>query len=323
MQPGGGNPMKGFNLNLKQLKCFYYVAKARSFTKAAAQLWVSQPAATKQVQALEKYYGVDLFVKNTNPPVLTEIGACLYAQAEQIMRLAQEAEHSVLSMRQRPGGVIRLGCTKTHAHAVLPGYIGRFLRAHPSVAVELEEGASAQLLADLLYGRMDVVIAGGIEYAELDGSFHAVPFSGHEVAELVAVVPPSHRFAGRASIAIEEVLREEPLILRERGSGTREVVEKHAERHHTLTRPLLETGNLDVIKKVIHTLGGVGILASISVSAEIEAGSLVAIPFTEPIKINSDVVTRKEGYQPPALPLFLSTLLQKDSSAEALGQRAR
>ena len=307
--------MQDFGLNLKQLKCFYYVASAQSFTKAAAQLGVNQPATTKQVRELESYYNIELFDRNSNTPTLTEIGACLYAQAEQIMELAREAERSVLAMKRRPGGIVRVGCTKTHAHAVLAKYVGDFVNAHPSVAVELGEGGSSQLLTDLLYGRTDVVIAGGIDYTELHGAFRAVPFSGHETAELVAVVAPSHRFAKSRSVAIEDVLRE-PLVLREQGSGTRKVIDTYAEHRRIEMRPLLETGNLDVIKAVIHSVGGVGILASISVISEIEGGSLMAVPFTTPIHINVDVVVRKDGYQPPALPLFLDLLLNPDTNAE-------
>ncbi|HSH69443.1 MAG TPA: LysR family transcriptional regulator, partial [Deferrisomatales bacterium] len=102
-----------FDLNLKQLRTFYFVAKHLSFTRAAKDLFISQPAVTMQVDALEQHCETRFFSREKNHLTLTEAGAILFRYAEQIMGLAFEAEQAVSELKVNPHGVLRIGTTRT------------------------------------------------------------------------------------------------------------------------------------------------------------------------------------------------------------------
>jgi DNA-binding transcriptional LysR family regulator len=129
-----------FDLNLKQLKVFYYVARRLSFTQAARELFITQPAVTKQIDALEQHCETRLFVRERGGLTLTEAGAVLFSYARQIMRLAFEAEQAVSDLKRNPHGVLRLGTTKTFARYLMPPYILRFHEAFPRIRIQLDEG---------------------------------------------------------------------------------------------------------------------------------------------------------------------------------------
>ena len=297
-----------FDLNLKQLKVFYFVAKNLSFTRAAEALFISQPAVTMQISALEKQYGLRLFSRKKNELGLTEAGEVLFTYAEKVMEIACEAESALFNLKANPYGTLRVGTTKTFARYLLMPYIIKFQQAYPRVRIQLDEGSSEEMTLGLLYGRNDIAVVG--RGAPLENRLEAIPFPAHETDPLVLVIPPGHRFAGHNEVSLEEVA-EEPLILREKGSGTRHVILRHFEEKGISPKILLEAGNVGFIKDLVGQGAGVSIVGLISVQEEVSRGELQAIPIEGGLAIHIDVVVPRGGHRPEVVRSLISFLLEE------------
>jgi len=295
-----------FDLNLKQLKVFYFVGKHLSFTRAAKELFITQPAVTKQIDALEQHCETRLFVRERSKLTLTDAGEVLFAYTQQIMRLAFEAEQAVSNLRTNPQGILRIGTTKTFARYLLPACMLQFHQAFPGIRIQLDEGSSQEMAESVVHGRHDLGVVGRVPY---DQRLESIPFPGHEADDLVVVVHPAHPLARRSRVTFEEV-RDEPLLVREKGSGTRRLIlERFRERG---IEPLvsLESSNVGFIKDWIARGAGIGILGMMSIQEELSQGLLAAIPLaTEGFVIHIDLVVPREGYRPMAVRSFLGFLL--------------
>ena len=297
-----------FDLNLKQLKVFYFVAKNLSFTRAAEELFITQPAVTMQVSALEKQYELRLFSRKKNELNLTEAGLVLFSYAEKVMQIAFEAERSLFNLKANPYGILRVGTTKTFARYLLMPYIIKFQQAFPRVKIQLDEGSSEEMALGLLYGRNDIAVVG--RGVPREDRLESIPFPAHETDPLVLVIPPEHRFAGRSEVSLEEIA-EEPLILREKGSGTRHVILHHFEEKAISPNVLLEAGNVDFIKDLVGQGAGVSIVGQISVQEEVSRGELQTVPIEGGLTIHIDVVVPKGGHRPEVVRSLISFLLEE------------
>lgn len=296
-----------FDLNLKQLKVFYFVAKHLSFTRAAEDLFITQPAVTMQISSLERQYGLTLFSRKKNELTLTEAGSVLFAYAEKLVEIGFEAERALFNLKANPHGVLRIGTTKAIGRYILSPCILSFQSAFPLVRIKVDEGSSDEMAMSVVYGRNDLAIVGRIPY---DAKLEAVAFPGHETDELLLVVPPEHAFARLPEIALEAI-GQEPLILRERGSGIRHVVLEAFERRGMTPNVLMEASNVDFIKDLIERGAGISVLSRMSVAKEVEEGALRAIPLAgEPLAIHVDVVLPRDGYRPQAVESFLSSVMK-------------
>ncbi len=296
-----------FDMNLKHLKVFYYVAKNLSFTKAARELFVTQPAVAMQIDALEKHFGIPLLTREKRQLALTEAGRALYEYSERIVQLAFEASRTVMDIKQFPSGVLRLGTTKTWARYLMPSYILAFQHQSPEIQIHLSDGTSEDMAFSVLHGQNDVAI---IARMPLDPRLDCFPFPGHERDQLVLVVPPKHRLSHRKKIYLRELV-DEQLILRGRGSGIREAILHAATEQGLHMNVVLEAGSAEFIKAMVVQGAGVSVLTTLSVQEEEMAGRVKSIPLADPgLWLNIDVVSRKDGYRSNAVSSFLTFLAE-------------
>lgn len=299
-----------FDLNLKQLKVFYYVAKHLSFTRAAEELFISQPAVTMQISALESQYGLPLFSRKKNELSLTEAGAVLFPYSERLVELGFEAERALFNLKANPHGLLRIGTTKAFARYLLSPYILRYQSAFPGVRIKIEEGSSEEMAMSVVYGRNDLSIVGRIPFEE---TLESVPFPNHETDDLILAVPVDHPLADRPEARFEDLV-DERLILREKGSGIRHLVLEAFRQRGLTPTVLLEAGNVDFIKELVERGAGVSILARMSVRNEVERGALKAVPLGEGgMQIHIQIVMPRKGYRPLAVTSFLESL--RDAAA--------
>ena len=304
-----------FDMNLKHLRVFYYVAKDLNFTKAAQELFVTQPAVAMQIDALEKHYGIPLFSRRKRQLALTEAGEALYEYAERIMQLAFEAHRTLIDMKEFPSGVLRLGTTKTWARYLMPSYIMAFQHRYPEIQIELSDGTSEDMIFSVLHGQNDVAI---VARMPLDQRLESMPFPGHEQDQLVLVVHPKHRLAHRKKIFLRE-LTAENLILRGRGSGIREAILHSASEYGVHLNVILEAGSAEFIKAMVAQGAGVSILTMLSVEEEERGGRIRSVPLADPgLWLNIDVVTRREGYRSNAVRSFLTFLKEWGEAPKTL-----
>ncbi len=319
--PGGAKGVGAMHLdlNLKQLKVFYYAAKHLSLTRAAEELYVTQPAVAMQLKSLEAHLQTPLFHRKNNRLELTEAGSLLFGYAERMVHIALEAEQALIDLRQTTGTMLRVGTTKTLARYLMPSYIPHFREQHPEIHIQLGDGNSKELMQSVLAGRIDLAIVGRVPY---DPEVDFLPFPGHEADELLLIVAPDHPLAGKESVRLAKVSGES-FILLPRGSGTRQTVERAAAERGVHLRVLLEAGSPDFIKDLIERHVGLSILSQVSIDEEVRRGTLAGVHFSDGgLYVNLDILLPKDRIRRPAVSAFLGFLEQRSPELGA-GARAR
>jgi DNA-binding transcriptional LysR family regulator len=258
-------------LNFNQLRTFHYAAKQRSFTVAAGMLFVTQPAITAQIKALEEGCCLKLFKKIGRQVHLTEEGKTLFEYTQRIFQYEKEIENVIDDMKALKRGVLRLGSTKTYARYFMPSLLSSFHRDYPHIKIHLDEGSSLDMTNSLLELKNEVAV---IAKAEENPSVTFIPFSQEE---LIIIVPVNHPLTAEGSISPQD-LAKEPLIMKELGSGTRKRVNMLFEQHDCTPNVLMETSNNEFIKQLVQKGEGISILVKACVAAEIEERKLATLP---------------------------------------------
>lgn len=201
-------------INLHQLSIFRAVAVERNYSRAAETLFLTQPAVSLQVRALERTLGLPLFERSGRHLRMTDAGQQLYAYSERIFALLDETQLVMEELSGARRGKITLAASTTAGIYVVPAALGAFHRQHPSVQLALDVVNRFTVQERLLGDEVDLAVMGLIENA------HDLEVATFVPNELVVIAPPNHSLGGRERIALDE-LRDEMLLLREKGSGTR------------------------------------------------------------------------------------------------------
>ncbi|MCP4665803.1 MAG: LysR family transcriptional regulator, partial [Deltaproteobacteria bacterium] len=253
------------------LRVFYHAAKNLSFTKAAESLFITQPAVTAQVKHLENHCDLKLFKKKGRQVHLTEEGVTLYGYARKLFEYEGEIEGAIEDMRKLKRGILRLGTTKAYARYFMPFLITSFHEAYPHVKIHLDEGSSLDMIHSLLDLKNEVAV---IAKAEDNPDVSFIPFS-HE--ELVLIVARGHRLTREKGISLED-LADEPIIMKETGSGTRKLVNELFAQNNCTPNVLMETSNTEFIKQLVQRGDGVSFVVREAVAAELQEKKLATVP---------------------------------------------
>lgn len=206
-------------MDLRRLEIFAKVAELGSFSRAAEALSLTQPTVSEHVRALEEELGVQLLDRLGRGAVPTPAGQLLLGYALRILGLAREGRQALDQFQGRLRGDLTVGGSTIPGEYVLPALIGRFRAKYPDIAITLLIGSSRQVSEWVEAGRVELGVVGAqptsrnLESRELMAD------------EIVVIVPPDHRWAMRQTVGLDDV-RAEPLVLRERGSGSREAFER-------------------------------------------------------------------------------------------------
>ena len=293
------------DLSLNQLRAFYYTANSGSITRAADRLFITQPAVSLQIKALETQCGVLLFHRTKKTLQLTESGKRLYQVAIKIFSLVGEAERILSEESKFISDPLRIGSTKTLVRHFLAAYISRFRKLFPKIQIQIDEGSSEEMLKSLLENRNDLAIVGRLPYHE---QLKAVPFIQDE---LVLLAAPGHPLCSKENVSIED-LKGENLILREKGSGTRRVIDRVFEEKNFFYSAFIETGNVDFLKEMVRTGNGVTMLARMGADRDLASGNLIALPLREgPFILDIDIVINRERTLSHADEEFLKVLMDR------------
>ncbi len=303
------------NLSLNQLRAFHYAAECGSLTQAANLLFITQPAVSMQIKALEAQYGVRLIIRSKKKLELTEPGKRLYEITKKLFRLAVEAERVMLEEGDLPSAPLRIGSTKTLVRYLLAGCISRFRKSFPKIHIQINEGSSEGMMRSVLENRMDFAIIGRMSYPE---KLEAIPFLQDE---LILLAGRGHPFYEIEEVSIEELNGQE-IILREKGSGVRKVVEKTLEERGITVIPTIETENVDFIKELVVSTGGLTMLARMGLDEYLSENGVKAVRVAEgPLLLDIDIVINKERALSKADEAFLNVLAEerKFTSAISIG----
>lgn len=253
-----------------RLNVFYTVAKRLSFTKAAAELYVTQPAVTKHIQELEHQFGTALFDRRGNQISLTTAGQLLLRHAETIMATYRQLEFDMNALKGQPGGALRLGASSTVAQYVIPPVLAHYHEHSADVSISLLSGNTEQIEQRLLNKDIDL---GLVEGRTHHSDIRYTPFVKDE---LVLVCRDDHPLADHDEITIDE-LKAIPILLRERGSGSLEVIE-HALRGVGLRLTDLtiemQLGSTESIKSYLGSSRCMAFVSIFAVQDKLRAGIL-------------------------------------------------
>jgi LysR family transcriptional regulator, transcriptional activator of the cysJI operon len=269
-----------------RLRVFRAVAEEMSFRKAAEVLHLSQPAVSQQIRALEEEAGARLFDRaggegHGTQIALTEAGRILLGFASQAAETMVEARRALAALNDEVVGELRLGTSTTVAQYVLPRILGAFLRQYPQVKMSLVSGNTERIVEAVAEGKVALGIIEG-------------PAMRREVKtermgrdEMVLIVSPNHAWAGRKGVGVAPAeLAGVALLLRERGSGSRRVVERALKRVGLPLRSLRVAMELDSTEAIIS-----------GVEAELGVGFVSRWALSKVLRLGTVRVVRVEGLE--------------------------
>jgi DNA-binding transcriptional LysR family regulator len=262
-------------MDLARLRVFQAVADEGSFSRAARALFLSQPAITQHIHALEAELGVPLFDRLGRRTSLTPAGASLAQHVPQIMGMVRAAETAAREAGGEASRTLRLGVSETLATYVLPPLLGDLQRRLPAIELRLTVGDSAELLLALLNN--DIELAFWLREA-------AHPHLEQTVFRdepLVWVLPPNDPLGQAASLPAQ-AFPGRRLLLRKRNSAARRVIQALLEREQAFPSDVLEMDNLEAIKRSVEVGFGISIAPRSAVLREMEAGTLGVVPLDAP-----------------------------------------
>jgi DNA-binding transcriptional LysR family regulator len=257
-------------MDTRQLAAFCAVVERQSFSQAAEQLGVTQPAVSLQVRALEKRLGTQLLDRSGRRVEPTEAGARLYRGAQRILALEEQVLDDVVSEAAGDlAGALAIGASTGPAAVVVPVLLCEFQRAHPAVRVALEVHDTRAVVELVAERRLELGIVGA---APRQRGVRFEPFASDEV---VLVCPPGHRFAGR-TVDVHE-LTSETLIAMQEGAGVRRIVDDELRRLGLRLRDLdvrLELGLQESVRSAVLAGFGVTFISRAAVESELASGAL-------------------------------------------------
>jgi LysR family transcriptional regulator, low CO2-responsive transcriptional regulator len=292
------------SLNLKQLEAFYLVVKKKSFTRAAEELSVTQPAVTIQVKSLEKSLNLRLIQQVGKKIQLTESGEFLYQYAEKIFDLVLDANEKMRDFKKLMRGTLQIGTTKNYARYIMPSLLSEFQRRFPRIKVILDEGNSEDMAKSVLEKKNELAL---ISQLNLDRKIKSIFFS---TVEFVLVASPEHRFSKRKSISLRE-LNGEPVILREKGSGSRTAILRKFQEYGIWPSVIIEASSLDFIVGYVKQNKAVSFMFKPDIQEELEKGTLTVITIEEGnIIFFTDIIYHSEKSLSPPSQAFLKMVAE-------------
>lgn len=255
-------------MNFHQLHIFYTVAEKGSFSAAAQALHMTQPAVTMQIQSLEDYFGTNLLHRSTKKIELSEAGRTLLPHAKRSVELVRQTDEAMSAFTQMLQGRLQLGASLTIGEYVLPRMLGPFARQYPDISIVMKVMNTTQIMDDILKHQLN--------FGLIEAPVHHPDMIVEPVMqdELKLVVPAGHALADRGEVELEDVLSY-AFVLREKGSGTRQVMEDQLQKRNIDPQDMnvvMELGSTGAVKSAVEAGVGITMLSPSSVQHELALG---------------------------------------------------
>ncbi len=285
-------------MEFDQLKGFYYVAKLGSFTAAAGRLYLTQPAISLQVKALEKELGERLFDRVGRKIRLTHAGKAIFSEAEDLVGKLDEIQRIAEEFKSLDRGRLALGASDTTSIYVLPDLLKRFVERYPNVDLSISSFFSSEVARRVLDREVDLgIVTLPVRDAKL--KLEVLPLFQQR---LVCIVAPGHRLATRKRVGIEEFGKER-LILLEKGSSTRQQICDLLNSGGNLTKPALELSNFEIIKRYVSVGLGISVVPEATVDPRSDA--LCPLKLKKNLTLTSGIVYRRDRKMTHSTSAFL------------------
>ena len=258
------------NLTFRQLRVYVEVTRQMSFARAAEALHLTPPAVTMQIKELEANVGLALFAREGRKVSLTHAGEYFLVYARRLLATLKDADDAMARFQRVEGGTLSVGLVSTAKYFV-PQLLARFREEHPGVEVKLSVCQNREQLVALLHaGDVDLAVMGR---PPKELATRAEPFAAHPQ---VFVAPPGHPLLAGGQIPATE-LAAYPLIVRERGSGTRAVMDHYLREHHIAPPVAMEIPSNETIKQAVIAGMGLAFLSLHTVGLEVRTGALCVL----------------------------------------------
>ena len=255
--------------DLGAMELLLAVARLGSLGGAARELGITQPAASSRIRSMERQLGVALVDRSPRGSRLTDAGALVTDWARRVVEAAEAFDAGAQALRVRRDSRLRVAASMTIAEYLLPGWLLALRAQRPDTAVSLHAGNSAAVAERLLSGEADL---GFVEGLTVPTGLDSVVIA-HD--SLIVVTAPGHAWARRRRPLDATELAATPLILREKGSGTRQGLDAAL---GGLARPLIELSSTTAVKAAAVSGAGPAVLSELAVGEELSMRRLVAIP---------------------------------------------
>jgi len=278
--------------------------KCGSLSAAAEALYITQPAVTKQIQQLQTAYGVKLLNRFGKKMVPTDAGEVLFDFADKIFQFESQAEESLRDFQQRKSGRLRIHASESFGAYYLPHIINLFRKKYPKVRVSVNIFPNREIIENTVKLENDM---GFISYP-----FEHKKLVVQEVLEdrLVLIVPPSHPFS-RKKLLEPRQLNGQPVIMHEKGSASREIVDEFARRNNLSVSISLELSNNEAIKRAVEEGIGLSLISEHVVHEEVKEKRLKSIPLADPaLKRKFYLIYHREKYLSRPFQLFIQMVNQ-------------
>lgn len=282
---------------LRQLEIFAAVARHESVSRAASELSMSQSATSTALGEFERAYDRALFDRVGKSLRLNEIGALLLPVAVELLDHAREIENL---LEGRSGfGTLKIGATLTIGNYLATLIVADYLQRHSESRIQLQVHNTTTIIEQVANFELDLgLIEGDCQHRDLV----VTPWVNDE---LVVFCAPSHRLAGRASVALDE-LRDEAWIMREIGSGTRQTLDQEFARHEFRPHERLVLEHTEAIKRAVESGLGIGCISRLALREAFRRGSLKPLEIPElDLRRRFHFVWHTRKYQTPGLRAFL------------------
>jgi DNA-binding transcriptional LysR family regulator len=284
-----------------RLKVFYTVAKRLSFTKAAEELFISQPAVTKHIHELEQQLGIALFERIGNKITVTPAGKIVMRHAEDIFSSYRSLEYEINQLKHERGGRLQIGASTTIAQYYIPPLLARFNQRYPEIKTSLVSGNTEQIEQALLEKSIQLGI---IEGSSRNPQLKYTEFAKDEIA-LIGNVQYTY---GNGDTLSAQDLAAIPLLVREHGSGTLEVIIEELKRLKLKLTDLniaMYMSSTESMKSYLHHSPCAAFLSLQAVNRELEAGEFKILPVKNFKLMRRFQFTHLQGQQDKLAQLFM------------------
>jgi len=285
--------------SLNSLLVFHEVARHKSFSKAADEMFISQPAVSKHIKELERKVGVILIQRGKGGFALTEAGRMLFKYTRRISSDLLKVEDGLGDLKKDYQGVLRIGTTESYSKGLMPKLLSGFQASFPFIKISLDVGNSEEIERNLLSYKDDL---GLIARTKVSPRFESIPFLREE---LVLIVSRNHPLGRKKMITLKEH-RTYPLIIRAKGSTTRNIVLQAFKEVGIHPSLLIEAGSSEFIKQWVSEGRGVSIIVKRAVEDEEKRRIIKTVPLAEDLHLEVAFLCLKGARSNPAVKTFVN-----------------
>ena len=284
-------------MEIRQLEIFCAVVQRRGFSTAAEALNLTQPTVSFQIASLEEELGIRLLDRSGRNTIPTRSGEVLHRYAIQILELTAEAKQAIHQLKGLLWGEISIGASTIPGEYILPGLLPGFRENHPGIALEMIIGDTREIMSKVVQNEVEIGVVGASEKSE---KLTFIKFISDKLVLIAS--SDSNWFTG--NVASLEELRKTPFVLRERGSGTRAIMEQKLNEAGFASEGLnisMILGSTEAVKRAVESGAGVSIVSERAVLNEVELGTIKVVGISD-LELTRDffVVHRKHKVLSPA-----------------------